>query len=163
MSQKSTYKKKMWRKSAKRLSWTSCSRTPLITRKPTSGSRGIFCKNRPKKVGFGWWPFCLAKALSSISLVMAWFTRVLSGASGIFWRNSRGSPRLGNSKRDKSRSSNLHHVAQWTVLHIPPMCEWSICFFKQFLVFYVRINLSPACCAWSAARHEAATCQSTLC
>lgn len=34
------------------LSFTNFSRTPLITKKPTSGSKGIFCRKRPKYVGF---------------------------------------------------------------------------------------------------------------
>ena len=34
------------------LSFTNFSRTPLITKKPTSGSNGIFCRKRPKYVGF---------------------------------------------------------------------------------------------------------------
>lgn len=34
------------------LSFTNFSLTPLITKKPTSGSKGIFCRKRPKYVGF---------------------------------------------------------------------------------------------------------------
>ena len=59
-------------------------------------------------MGFGWvWPFVFANAFNSMSLVMAWSTRVAEGGSDIFCKNSRGSPKFGSSKMERSRSSNL--------------------------------------------------------